>query len=462
MSDFTHVHDLRVDPAIGVAYEHGWQSWSPAALHRVGATSHRPATPRWQTMAFRPERPAPATGLQGEGLLAVQPEPDAPVTVITSPDPHLDVASIRLELDGDTARVTADGPVDIAVHDTDLLTALESTGDALGATLGARTPDAIGTGWCSWYGYYHDVSEQVMRDELALMDELELHIDTVQLDDGYQTGIGDWLSRRTDRFPAPLSELAARIADTGRAAGIWTAPFLVGADSELARVHPDWLVEGAEAADEHWGQPIRVLDVTHPDAADHLVEVFATLRSWGFSYHKIDFLYGGAMPGRRHEDVTPLQAYGGGLELVRRGIGDDAVLLGCGAPLLPSIGRVDAMRISPDMAPSFEAPLGDVSQPSGRGAVLMGRTRAWQHGRFWINDPDCITLRPAIERRELWAGELRSHGALAVSGDPLGALDDQGLAWTRELLLEPAARAARWDPDVDAELGGGFAGPAPR
>ena len=462
MSDFTHVHDLRVDPTTGLAYEHGWQSWSPAGVHRVGATSHRPATTRWQTMAFRPEQPAPATGLQSEGLLAVQPEPDAPVTVIASPDPHAHVASIRLELDGDTARLTADGPVEITVHDTDLLTALETTGDALGARLSARVPERIGTGWCSWYGYCHDVSEQVMHDELALMDELDLHIDTVQLDDGYQTGIGDWLTRKTDRFPAPLSELAARIVDTGRAAGIWTAPFLVGADSDLAQAHPDWLVAGAEAADEHWGQPIRVLDVTHPDAAEHLVEVFATLRSWGFSYHKIDFLYGGAMPGGRHEDVTPLEAYGRGLELVRRGIGDDALLLGCGAPLLASIGRVDAMRISPDIDPSFEAPLGDVSQPSGRGAVLMGRSRAWQHGRFWINDPDCIALRPAIERRELWAGELRAHGALAVSGDPLAALDDQGLAWTRELLREPAPRAARWEPDVDDELGGAFTGPAPR
>lgn len=461
MTRFAQLLELPVDPATAVVYEHGWQSWSPAGVYRITATSPRPATARWQTMAFRPERPAPAEGFQGEGLLAIQPAADAPVTVLRAPDPHTEVPSIRLELTANTAVLSADGEVVAAEHGTDLVTALEEHGTALADQLGVpaggteRTP---GTGWCSWYGYYHDITEQAVRDELALIDRHALAVDTVQLDDGYQTGIGDWLSRRTDAFPTPLPDLAARIADTGRSAGLWTAPFLVGADSGLARDHPDWLVGGAEAADEHWGQRIGVLDVTHPDAAEHLQTVFRTLTSWGFTYHKVDFLYGGALPGRRHADVTPLEAYGIGLELLREAIGPDAVLLGCGAPLLPSIGRVDAMRISPDIDPRFEPPLGDVSQPSGRGAVLMGRSRAWQHGRWWVNDPDCIAVRPEIERRELWAAELTSHGGLAVSGDPIGALDERGLAWTRELLLPPAERPARWQADPDDELGGSFSG----
>jgi alpha-galactosidase len=465
MTRFTPILELPVDLVTAVVYEHGWQSWSPAGVHRITSTSPRPATPRWQTMAFRPEQPAPASGFQGEGLLAVQPAVDAPVTVFHAPEPHSEVASIRLELRGDTAVVSADGEVVATGHGTDLVTALEEHGTALADHLGVPTGGterALGTGWCSWYGYYHDITEQVVRDELDLIDRQRLSVDTVQLDDGYQTGIGDWLSRRTDTFPSPLSDLTARIADTGRSAGVWTAPFLVGADSDLARDHPDWLVGGAEAADEHWGQRIGVLDVTHPDAAEHLQTVFRTLTGWGFTYHKIDFLYGGALPGRRYADVTALEAYGIGLELVREAIGPDAVLLGCGAPLLPSIGRVDAMRISPDIDPDFEPPLGDVSQPSGRGAVLMGRARAWQHGRWWVNDPDCITVRPGIDRRELWAAELASHGGLAVSGDPIGALDERGLAWTRELLLPPAERAARWRADPDDELGGSFSGPCPR
>jgi alpha-galactosidase len=441
------VHELPVDPHSGLVYEHGWQSWSPAGAYRPDATSPRPRRTRWQTMAFRPERPAPATGFQGEGLLAVQPEADAPVTVIAAAAPHTAVPSIQAHLRDGVLHVHADGEVRITTHGADLHDALAAYADAEVVRLGLPAPASPGTGWCSWYQYFDRVTEDDVLENLAAADRLELRIDTVQVDDGYQAGIGDWLTRRTDRFASPLADLASRITDTGRAAGIWTAPFLVGADSELARAHPDWLVDGAEASDRHWDQRIGVLDVTHPEAAHHLVEVFRTLRGWGFSYHKIDFLYAGAMVGRRHADVDPLAAYAEGLRLVREGIGDDAVLLGCGAPLLPSIGRVDAMRISPDIDPTWDPPLGDVSQPSQLGALAAGRARAWQHGRFWVNDPDCVVVRQEVERRGTWARYLAAHGGLAVSSDRLEDLDDAGLAWTRQLLVDPAPRAARWRPD---------------
>ncbi len=95
---------------------------------------------------------------------------------------------------------------------------------------------------------------------------------------------------------------------------------------------------------------------------------------------------------------------------------------------------VDAMRISPDIGTHYEPPDGDVSQPSGRGAVLAGRARAFQHARLWVNDPDCLLARPGIERREAWAEHVRASGGLAVSSDPLRALDAWGLETTRRLL----------------------------
>ena len=461
MAEWQPVERLAVDPRATVVYEHGWQSWSPTGLYRAAATSPRPARRLWQTMGFRPEIPAPATGFQGEGLLAVQPEPDAPVHVFSAPDPSREVPSIRAEVVDGYIVVTADGEVDVHHHPGDVPAALAHHGDRVADHLDAPAPRPVGTGWCSWYGYYLDVTEQDVLANVAAADRLGLRVDTVQLDDGYQTGIGDWLTRRSDRFPSPLRDLAGRIEATGRAAGIWTAPFLAGADSTLARDHPDWLVDGGAEAFQHWEQGIGVLDVTHPDAAQHLLEVFRTLRSWGFTYHKIDFLFAGAIPGRRHTDASALDAYAEGLRLVREGIGDDAVLLGCGAPLLPSIGKVDAMRISPDIDRSWDPPDGDVSQPSQLGALLAGRARAWQHARWWVNDPDCLMLRPGIEQREVWARYLAAHGGLAVSGDPLDQLDDDGLAWTRELLTDPAERAGAWHPDPDDPVRGVLDGEGP-
>jgi hypothetical protein len=51
---------------------------------------------------------------------------------------------------------------------------------------------------------------------------------------------------------------------------------------------------------------------------------------------------------------TPLTAYRRGLEIIRAATGPEGDLLGCGAPILPSVGLVDAMRVSPDTAPAYE------------------------------------------------------------------------------------------------------------
>ena len=66
-------------------------------------------------------------------------------------------------------------------------------------------------------------------------------------------------------------------------------------------------------------QPLRSLhlDTTHPDAAAYLTEVYRTFRSWGIDFHKIDFIYAGALYGRRYADVDPVTAYREALQLIR-------------------------------------------------------------------------------------------------------------------------------------------------
>jgi len=438
-------------PAELGVYEHGWQSWSPAGLFGATSPTPRPAREVWQTMAFRPGRPAPATGAQGEGLLAVL-EPSGRTTVVSSPDPAVEVASIRTRVEGDQLVVSADGEVDVRVDDRGLLPALEQWADDASRTAGGPALRSLPAGWCSWYYYWTGVTEADVLDNLRCLDVHGLDVGVVQVDDGHQSGIGDWLTRSASF--GPLADLAAAVIATGRRAGVWTAPFLVGADSDLAHAHPDWLVRGAVAAERHWDQQVGVLDVTHPEAREHLSEVYRTLAADGFSYHKVDFLYAGAMDGGRHEDCSPLEAYRLGMQLVRDAIGADAVLVGCGAPLLPSIGLVDAMRVSPDVDPEPEPPDGDISQPGMRSALANGRARAWQNGRLWVNDPDCVLARPQVGEREAWADHVEAMGGLAVVSDQLTDLDDAGLAILRRLLrpTDPDRRTS-WDPTAGPDQG---------
>ena len=423
-------------------YEHGWQSWSPAGVY-PGSTgcSPRPRRHIWQTMAFRPECPAPETGFQAEGLLAIV-NADGSADVIFAGVPDVEVPSIRVRDEGGRLVAASNGPVE-QLRAGSLDEGLAAVGDLLAERMLARPVQSLPAGWCSWYTYWNLVTAQDIIDNLEVIDEHDLGIDVVQVDDGYQHDIGDWLDDRPGF--GNLDEVARRIVDTGRTPGLWTAPFLVAAGSDLALAHPDWLVDGAVACEQHWGQEIRVLDVTHPDAAEHLTGVFIALRDRGFRFHKIDFIYGGAMVGRRHEDVTPIEAYRRGLELVRAGAGDDAVILGCGAPLLPSIGLVDAMRISPDVMPAWNPDLDDISEPGMRSALAAGRARAWMHGRLWVNDPDCVLVRPEVERPAPWAEYIKALRGLAVSSDPLPRLDAAHLQRTRELMVPADLTPVHWD-----------------
>jgi alpha-galactosidase len=429
------VATVAVDPERARVYEHGWQSWSPTTAYRLDQRPFRPVSDLRRIGNYRPERTAPEDGFWGEGLLAVDPGTGEGVHVFAAPSASGPIPSIRAEVVGNTVVVTADGEVTSAVVDgsAGLEGALARWADGFADAAGVGSLRPPPTAWCSWYHYFERVTQDDIEENLRAIDDLGLDIDVVQIDDGYQPEIGDWLLL-SDRF-ASLEDIVGRIRGAGRRAGIWVAPFLVGERSVLAREHPDWLVQGANPGTGWGDQQLSSLDITHPGAEAYLREVFGTFRSLGIDYFKIDFIYAGAMEGRRAgSGVSGVDAYRQGLRVIREAIGPDAYLLGCGAPILPSVGLVDAMRVGPDIGHHFEPLDGDLSQPSQRAATQNTRWRAWQHGRFWVNDADCIVAAPHVERREEWAGVVEEYSGLRASSDRLRELDPWGLETTRRLL----------------------------
>jgi alpha-galactosidase len=242
--------------------------------------------------------------------------------------------------------------------------------------------------------------------------------------------MGESLARRPSF--GSLERVVDAVRGSGRRVGIWLAPFLVGRDTTVAREHPDWLMGDAG---ENWGTTLAGLDLTHPGVRDHLVRCFDEITRLGVDYVKLDFLYGGALPGRRHTaGTTAVEAYRSGMQLIRDAVGPQTYLLGCGAPLLPSLGLVDAMRVSSDTYHEG----GEDGSVGLRGQLsLEGRT--WQHGRLWVTDPDCVVARPSFPLRHEWAEIARRSGGLRSVSDRLDELDDAGLALTVDYLSDTAS-----------------------
>jgi alpha-galactosidase len=402
-------------------YAEGWQTWSPVGVLNLGEESARAANARDQKVMLRPGRPAPTGTIQAEGVLVVEP-PGGPAIAWFAPEPAHEVPTLLVSATGLRARVAACGRVE-SLEAADMESALA----AVGERLRVRAMREVPPGWCSWSCYFKHVTERDIIENVEAARRLELPIEVAQIDDGYETSIGDWLE--VDPRFGSLRRCADEIRAAGMVPGIWIPPFMVDPRSNLATRHPDWLLPDVDAG-EHWGVTMRILDVTQRAAAEHLCTVLQTFVDWGFGFFKLDFLYAGAIPG--------VSAYREGMQMIREAVGKDAILLIGGAPLLPSIGLCDAMRVGPDVLAEVDDP-----QPDVENLVRITSARSWMHGRLWTNDPDHVVARPEIKERERWASYVADYGGVRFSGDRLAALDERGVELTRLVLASSQSTPGR-------------------
>jgi alpha-galactosidase len=428
------VDEVPVDPTTARVYAEGWQSWSPTTWYAATALGRVPLKAWEHQMRFRPGTFVTTAGMQGEGLLVIDPGTGTPARCYGTTDP-VAVPTIRTTLSGDRLLVRATGPVDLTEH-PDGESALVAHGDALAASVPELlTPPTV---WCSWYRYFEEVTADDVLEAVHDLEAHDLAVDVVQVDDGWSLGLGEGLAP-SQRFGS-LARVVDAVRTSGRRAGVWLAPFVVGASTTLAREHPDWLTG---PAGRNWGQRLVGLDLTHPGVQELLVDALRRLLDLGVDYLKLDFLYAGAVPGLRREDLDGVAAYRAALALMREVVGPDVYLVGCGAPILPSVGLVDAMRVSPD---TFHE--GGEDGSTGLRGLMPLAARAWQQGRLWVNDPDCVVVRPSYSQRERWAHAAGRLGGLRSFSDRVGELDAWGLATVRDLM----AAGGRTEPFGGAVL----------
>ena len=456
-------------PEIDLAfYSSGWQSWSYAGL--VGADQSMPRTrlgPIRRPMVDQPGVNIPRgqgrvrsdmfgvllDRISHVGILAGFLSQRAAFGTVASymggekPSLHL-----RTNLDGvllDPGESFISDWACIDFIDTKSSDPLSTYLDLTANENSARVANTSPLGWCSWYYYFQEVHQAHVHDHIKWANEYhdEIPLEVFQIDDGYQSNIGDWLTTN-ERFPGGMAQLAGDIQGAGHEAGLWIAPFIALSSAQAVQRNPDWVLRNRYGLPVNtgwvWESFGRALDVTHPGVQEDIVGVIDTvINRWGYSYIKLDFLYAAALTGKRYNPrLTGAQALREMLIKIREMAGEKSTLVGCGCPLGSGIGIFDSMRVGPDVAPSWKPryPFVDAliknewDLPSARNALHNTITRAPLHRRWWINDPDCLLLRrtePQLSEAEVQAlvTVVALSGGAAMVSDDLLALDAERRSW---------------------------------
>ncbi|MBN1902194.1 alpha-galactosidase [Candidatus Sumerlaeota bacterium] len=302
-------------------------------------------------------------------------------------------------------------------------------------------------GWCSWFSFFGGITEEeVLKNaEFAARHLKPYGFEYIQIDDGFYTAFGNW--EGNDRFPHGMKWLADKIREQGMKPGIWFAPYVIHSGTALSNEHPDWLIhnpdgklkqvhpylpEGSPEVEREIPKR-HVLDITHPDAAKWLSDLFhAAAHEWGYEFIKVDFVDWSALAADRYHDPTVTRAafYRKGAEIMRQAAGSKTHILDCG-PGNVSVGLIDSMRIELDQPPCawnqyYENP------PSTGPAMAK---RYYCHGNLWINDADHLVMMYLTTAQAQAAASLIGlSGGTVISGDRLTDLDQTQLEILRKIL----------------------------
>lgn len=328
-------------------------------------------------------------------------------------------------------------------------------------------PPAIG--WTSWYRHFTHISEPVLKENLesfAAFYEATAHPKYLpaantapektcayfQIDDGWQTKTGDWLSAKPE-FPGGMGQMADLIRKKSLLPGLWLAPFVVAQSSELFHKHPDWLLKNDKNEplrvgwNPFWGGWYYALDFYHPGVQAYLAGVFHMVcEKWGFELLKLDFLFAVCLappPGK-----TRGQVMHEAMVFLRRLAGNKRILA-CGVPLGACFGLVDYCRIGGDIHMRWEHRMLAFLRHRERVstiASLRSTLHRWHlNGRAFHNDPDVFILRndhqhlSAIQQQTVLVINVLL-GNLLFTSDDVGAYSSEQMSELSEALALRGSR----------------------
>ena len=288
-------------------------------------------------------------------------------------------------------------------------------------------------GYTSWYNYYQNINEEIILRDLKALDN---RFNLFQIDDGYESFVGDWLEVDKKKFPNGLEPIVKEIHSRGFKAGIWLAPFVAETKSKLFKEHKNWI-----AKDEHgkmiiaggnWSKHY-VLDLTKEEVRNYIEKCLKHYMDMGFDFFKLDFLYAAGLRNFKGTGRTRCQGQKQAYDFLRN-ILKDKLVLGCGANLLNSWGSFDYLRIGPDVSLTFDDAaymrMFHRERPSTKVTIQNTIYRSIYDQRLFANDPDVFLLRDdniglSFEQRKALTTINALFGSVLMTSDNIATYDDK-------------------------------------
>ncbi len=286
-------------------------------------------------------------------------------------------------------------------------------------------------GYTSWYNHYQNINEEIVS---SCLDSLDSRFNLFQIDDGYETFVGDWMDVDPKKFPNGLKGLVDKAHNKNLLAGIWLAPFVAETKSKIFNEHPEYFVKDEE------GNPIScggnwsgfyALDMKKQEVRDYIKKCLEYFMDLGFDFFKLDFLYASSIKNR--DDLTKAERTKDAYEFLREVL-KDKLILGCGSILSSAYGLFDYMRIGPDVSLVFD----DVfymrfmhrERISTKITLRNTIYRSIFDDKLFKNDPDVFLLRDdniklTFEQRRALITINALFGSVLMTSDNIAEYDDK-------------------------------------
>ena len=302
-------------------------------------------------------------------------------------------------------------------------------------------------GWSTWDYYGGNFTDKEIEMNTKLIKEMDVNANTIQVDGGWWTKRGDYLSTKPT-INGGMKGVADMIKSYGFTPGIHIDGFRADKSSEIYKAHPEYFLKdqnGETYPNSTITDQTVLFDYSNPEACAYIKNVLTTMREdWGYKYFKIDFIrYGVNEEVLRYykgNGLTKLQAYDpsmtsferirAGLNAMREGIGND-YFLGCSAVFGGTLGIVDGLRTGGDIFPNFE---------SYTTRCLMNGGNFYLHKTVVQTDADYLIVRNkddeelerawknkfggtiTINEAKMWADYVALFGGSKFSSDNLNTL----------------------------------------